>query len=121
MQTIDIIGYIAGVLGLIAWMPQFQTVWFKRLHQGLDLRTCGFVAAAILLWSVYGYLINSWPVMCSNWISGMMVLSIIYRVRQLRRVEHNTGQTTQQLVESYNGYNLTTEEREQLDLNGMFK
>jgi MtN3 and saliva related transmembrane protein len=121
MQTIDIIGYIAGILGLIAWMPQFQTVWFKRLHQGLDLRTCGFVATAILLWSVYGYLINSWPVMCSNWISGMMVLSIIYRVRQLRRHDHNTGQTTHQSVESYNGYNLTTEEREQLELNGMFK
>jgi MtN3 and saliva related transmembrane protein len=121
MQTIDIIGYIAGFLGLIAWMPQFQTVWFKRLHQGLDLRTCGFVTAAILLWSVYGYLINSWPVMCSNWISGMMVLSIIFRTRHLRRVEHNTGLDTQKMVESYNGYDLTTEERDQLDLNGTFK
>jgi hypothetical protein len=59
--------------------------------------------------------------MCSNWISGMMVLSIIYRVRQLRRVEHDTCQTTQQSVESYNGYSLTTEERDRLDLNGMFK
>ena len=120
-QQIELIGYIAGLLGLIAWKPQFQTVWFKRLHQGLDLRTCWIVTAALITWCVYGYHKQAWAVCFSNLASGIMIMSIICRVKHLRRVEHNTGRDKQKRVESYNGYDLTSEERDQLDLNGTFK
>lgn len=92
INNIELIGYIAGLLGLIAWIPQFQTVWFKRLHQGLDLRTYSVVLAALCVWCVYGYLKQAWAVCISNMISGTMLISIICRVRHLRREAHNTCQ-----------------------------
>ena len=91
---IEIIGFFAGLLGLIAWIPQFQTVWIKRLHQGLDLRTLTIVFTALCVWCVYGYLKQAWAVCISNMVSGSMIISIIARVRHLRRVEHNTCRDT---------------------------
>ena len=104
IQQVELIGYLAGLLGLIAWMPQFQTVWFKRLHHGLDLRTCWIVTAALITWCVYGYHKQAWAVCFSNLASGVMIMSIIFRVKQLRRVEHNTGQWPQNLAEPHVGY-----------------
>jgi len=91
-QQLEIIGYIAGLLGLIAWIPQLQTVWFKRLHQGIDLRTLYVVLAALCVWCVYGYLKHAWAVCISNLVSGTMAVAIITRVRHLRREAHNTCQ-----------------------------
>ena len=31
---IEVIGLIAGLLGIIAWLPQLQKVWIQKLHEG---------------------------------------------------------------------------------------
>ena len=104
IDHIETIGLLAGFLALIAWIPQFQTVWFRRLHQGLDLRTLGIILTALLIWCVYGYLKQAWAICISNAISGSMIISIMLRVRHLRRVEHNTSQTVTNMVEAHASY-----------------
>lgn len=83
-QPIEYIGLLAGAMGLIAWIPQLQTVWHKRLHQGIDLRTLSIILCALCTWCVYGYLKQAWALCLSNLISGTLVTSIIYRVIRLR-------------------------------------
>ena len=36
---IEAIGFIAGFIGLFAWLPQLRTTWKYELHEGVDLRT----------------------------------------------------------------------------------
>lgn len=113
IDHIETIGLLAGFLALIAWIPQFQTVWFKRLHLGLDLRTLGIILSALLIWCVYGYLKQAWAICISNAISGFMIISIMLRVRHLRRVEPSPAQVVTNMVEAHAGYGLSEQEKQQ--------
>jgi len=97
INDIELIGYIAGALALIAWIPQFQTVWVKRLHQGLDIRTLVTVLLALVVWCVYGYLEQAWAVCISNMISGSIIISIIARVWWLRKCDAYDQQLAQDM------------------------
>ena len=83
--SIEIIGIFAGSIGLLAWLPELNTVWNKKLHEGVDLKTLFIIAIALLIWFVYGFLKNSWAVCFSNLCSGLMVVLIIYKVKSLRK------------------------------------
>lgn len=85
--SIELIGFLAGVIGLFAWLPQFTTVWRKKLHEGVDTRTLFIILTALSVWFVYGYLKQSWAVCFSNLFSGFIVCLIIYKVKKLRNYE----------------------------------
>lgn len=82
---IEMLGLFAGGIGLIAWVPQLHTVYVKKLHEGVDLRTLFIILVALCIWCVYGYLLNAWAVCLSNMCSGTVVVAIIYKVMKLRR------------------------------------
>ena len=82
---VESIGFLAGIIGLFAWLPQLNTVWKKKLHEGVDLKTLFIIFTALLIWFIYGFLKNSWAVCFSNLCSGLMVLLIIYKVKSLRK------------------------------------
>lgn len=82
---VESIGFLAGIIGLFAWLPQLNTVWNKKLHEGVDLKTLFIIFTALLIWFIYGFLKNSWAVCFSNLCSGLMVLLIIYKVKSLRK------------------------------------
>ena len=82
---VESIGFLAGIIGLFAWLPQLNTVWKKKLHEGVDLKTLFIIFTALLIWFIYGFLKNSWAVCFSNLCSGIMVLLIIYKVKSLRK------------------------------------
>ena len=84
---IEGIGLIAGLLGVIAWLPQLQKVWIQKLHEGISIPTVLIICIALSLWTIYGILINSFAIIVSNTIAGGCILSVAIRVIQLRRNE----------------------------------
>lgn len=82
---IEAIGFIAGFIGLFAWLPQLRTTWKHELHEGVDLRTLCIIFIALLIWFIYGFLKEAWAVCFSNLCSGFIVYLIIYKVIKLRR------------------------------------
>lgn len=86
-HTIEMIGLLAGAIGLFAWVPQLQTVYFKKLHEGVDIRTLCIIFVALGTWFVYGVLREAWAVCISNMCSGVIVLLIIRQVRKLRKTK----------------------------------
>ena len=48
------VGILAGVLGLIAWMPQTFQIWVNKKNDGVSLATLSLIVVA-LLWTVYGF------------------------------------------------------------------
>ena len=86
-EFIEGIGLIAGLLGVIAWIPQIQKVWIQKLHEGISIPTILIICIALVLWTVYGILVDSFAIIVANLAAGGFVLSVALRVVQLRRNE----------------------------------
>jgi uncharacterized protein with PQ loop repeat len=78
------IGFLAGVLGIIAWIPQVKTVWIEKRHDGVSLPTLALVALALTLWMTYGIMLPSAAIIFSNAAALCMILAVIIGVTKLR-------------------------------------
>ena len=87
MQTllIESIGIIAGTLGVMAWIPQLREVWVEGFHEGISLPTFWLVSTALVLWLIYGILIESISIIVANVAALACILSLIVGVIRLRR------------------------------------
>ena len=95
---IELIGLFAGILGVIAWIPQIIEVWVHKRHEGLSLTSFGVVSFALLLWLVYGVLVESIAMIVAN----IMTLSVIGAIIVGARRARNSHQMTEPLAESSN-------------------
>jgi len=84
---IETIGFAAGVLGIVAWIPQVKTVWVDKRHDGVSLPTFAVVAIALTLWMIYGIMLPSPSIIFSNAAALMMILSVIIGVVRIRNSE----------------------------------
>jgi len=82
---IELIGILAGTLGVLAWIPQLRDVWFKRLHEGISLPTFWLVSTALVLWLIYGIMIESISIIIANVAALACIISLIIGVVRLRR------------------------------------
>ncbi len=87
---IEVIGAMAGLLGVIAWLPQLHRVMIQRLHEGISMPTLLTICLALVLWIIYGILIDSMAIIGSNIAAGICVSLVAARVTQLRRLEHKS-------------------------------
>jgi MtN3 and saliva related transmembrane protein len=71
------LGYFAGFLGTICWIPQARKAWITRDTKGLSLPSNLLFLATVSLWLVYGLLVNDWPLIVSNICAVIIVISII--------------------------------------------
>ena len=82
---IESIGIVAGILGIMAWIPQLREVWVEGLHEGISLPTFWLVSTALVLWLIYGVLIGSLSLIAANLGALACMLSLIFGVIRLRR------------------------------------
>lgn len=81
---LEIIGFMAGFLGIVAWVPQVKTVWIEKKHEGVSLPTFAVVALALALWMTYGIIDGSPSIIFSNAAALIMILSVFIGVVKLR-------------------------------------
>lgn len=84
---VELIGIIAGTLGVIAWVPQLKEVWKEKKHEGISLPTLYLICTALLLWLTYGLIIDSIAIIISNLAALSCILILIYGVISLRKNE----------------------------------
>ena len=82
---VELIGIIAGALGVIAWIPQLKEVWKEKKHEGISLPTLYLICTALLLWLTYGLIIDSIAIIISNLAALSCILILIYGVMNLRK------------------------------------
>lgn len=85
---IEAIGLLAGLLGIVAWVPQIREVWVHQRHEGISLSTFSVVTLALVLWLVYGVLIGSVAMIVANVFTLVVILAVLIGVRRLRRLEN---------------------------------
>lgn len=84
MDTTTMLGFAAGTLTTIAFVPQFLKTWRSRSAQDVSLGMLVTFWAGVLCWLVYGFLIHSQPVILANAITliltgAILVLKMKYR------------------------------------------
>jgi MtN3 and saliva related transmembrane protein len=83
IELSSIIGYFAAFLTTVAFIPQAYQSWKTRELSGISLPMYTLFTSGVSLWLVYGFYIDSMPIVIANAIT--LVLSTI--VLTLKSIE----------------------------------
>jgi MtN3 and saliva related transmembrane protein len=78
MDTIIIVGYIAGTLTTISFVPQVARAWKLRETRDLSFAMLLLFAMGVLLWTLYGVWIGSMPIIAANIITFILILVLLW-------------------------------------------
>ncbi len=78
MSGVDILGYTAGAITSLTFLPQVVKTW--RSRSAADISLLMFLIAAIneVMWIAYGVLLDNWVIILTNAIVLSMSLTMIY-------------------------------------------
>lgn len=78
IDKFEIIGFIAAVLTTSAFVPQVYKAWKTKSTESLSLPMYLIFFTGIMLWLVYGFHLNSFAMIFSNIITGILALLLIF-------------------------------------------
>lgn len=81
-EHIHYLGYFAGSLTVLSFLPQVIRTWKTKQARDLSLGMFALLVTASSLWILYGVIIESWPVIVTN--VGMVVLNGALATAKLR-------------------------------------
>lgn len=79
MNSTAILGYVAGTLTTIAFLPQVIQTWKTKSTKDISLGMFVSFCTGVFLWLIYGILIDSYPVIIANVATlalAMIILSL---------------------------------------------
>jgi MtN3 and saliva related transmembrane protein len=71
------IGFLAGLLTTTANVPQVWKNYRSRSGEGLSFRMLVTLASGLVLWTVYGVLGRSFPIILANVAGLLLVLALV--------------------------------------------
>ncbi len=81
----DILGYIAGTLTTLCFVPQAIKIIREKQTAGVSLSTYIIFSAGVSIWFAYGLAINSRPIILFNIITLSITAIIIYNLVKYRK------------------------------------
>jgi MtN3 and saliva related transmembrane protein len=81
-QFAPYIGYVAGALTVLSFLPQVVRAWRTKQTKDLSLGMFAILITAGALWIAYGVVTRDWPVIITN--GGMVALNIAILTAKLR-------------------------------------
>ncbi len=83
MNYVNILGFIAGTLTTIAFVPQVIKIWKTKSTKDISLGMFVILCTGISLWVVYGILVKSLPVVVAN--ATTLVFALLILVLKIKR------------------------------------
>ena len=77
MELVDIVGTAAALCSMASFTPQILKIWRERDASSVSLRMYVVTVTGFTLWTVYGVLIHSWPVIGANAVCLMLSATIL--------------------------------------------
>jgi len=77
MDTITLVGFIAGTLTTVAYVPQVVRSWKLKETKDISLSMLVLYAVGVSLWFVYGIWTNALPIIAANGISLVLILVLL--------------------------------------------
>ncbi len=80
-----LVGFAAAVCSMCSFVPQIIKILRERDATSVALRMYVITVTGFVLWTIYGFLIESWPVIGANivcLILSAIILSLKWRFRE---------------------------------------
>lgn len=77
MDAASILGYFAGALTTISFIPQVIKIWKTKSTKDISLITFIAFCLGVFLWMLYGIILHSLPVIIANLIGLLLGLIIL--------------------------------------------
>ena len=78
MEQVEIIGLIAGVIGVLGWYPQVKRIWIDKKADGVSVPSFAAIAISLLLWLTYGIIKNSIAIVIANILALIVIIAIAF-------------------------------------------
>ena len=77
MDVAMLVGLAAGILTTIAFLPQLLHTWRTESAKDISLGMILTFCTGVLLWLIYGFMIQSLPVMLANGVTFVLSGAIL--------------------------------------------
>ena len=85
MDLTNTIGTLAGILTTIAFIPQVVKTWRSRSARDISLLMFLLFSSGVLLWLIYGLMLQAVPIIIANGITLSLSASILLmKIKDLR-------------------------------------
>lgn len=74
---VNAVGTLAGVCSMASFVPQILKIWRDRDGSGVSLRMFAVTVTAFVLWTTFGALQGSWPIIVSNGVCLVLAIVIV--------------------------------------------
>jgi MtN3 and saliva related transmembrane protein len=82
MTAVEILGYTAGTISALVFLPQVVKTWQTKSTKDISLAMFLFATLSVVLWLIYGILIKNGSVIYTN--SCVLALSLIMLYLKLK-------------------------------------
>lgn len=77
MHLINELGFVAGTLTTLSFLPQVHKAWRSKRCDDLSLAMLLAFGLGISLWLVYGLILRAAPIIATNAVTLALVLTLI--------------------------------------------
>jgi MtN3 and saliva related transmembrane protein len=78
MNTVSVLGLVAGAFTTIAFLPQVLKTWRSRSAKDLSLGMFSIFTAGVAMWLAYGFMINDLPVILANVVTLILASTLLF-------------------------------------------
>lgn len=75
--VVSFVGFAAGTLTTLAFLPQVLHTWRLRTAEGLSWTTLVTFSVGVALWLIYGIALHAWPVIVANGVTLALQLPLV--------------------------------------------
>jgi len=91
---VAVLGFVAALLSTFAGVPQMVKSWRTRSTYDLSLAFLLLGVSGCLLWLIYGFLLESLPLVAANTVGlGVLGTTLYFKLRYGMKVSGGTGET----------------------------
>jgi len=77
MDYIEILGLVAATLTTAAFLPQVYKTWQQKSTKDISLTMYLGMFVGVVLWCMYGILIESFPVTLANAVTALLLFTML--------------------------------------------
>jgi MtN3 and saliva related transmembrane protein len=78
MNMTQLLGLAAGFLTTISFLPQVLKTWKSRSAKDLSLGMFSMFCLGVLLWLIYGIIVNDVPVIAANLVTLLLASTLLF-------------------------------------------
>ena len=78
MGWITLLGFAAGTLTTLSFVPQVHKAWRSKRCDDLSLSMLLAFGAGVLLWLVYGVVLRKSPIIVANAVTLVLILVLLF-------------------------------------------